>query len=90
MHPRDILRSLQFRDQPQRRARAVDPCVSRIQHLAAVAVGASLSVRARVTANYEHKGHRFVEVDALVLADEAPVAHVAHLAIYQPRQVVGA
>jgi len=24
------------------------------------------------------------------LADETPIAHVVHLAIYQPRQVVGA
>jgi 7,8-dihydro-6-hydroxymethylpterin-pyrophosphokinase len=62
---------------------------SRIQHLAAAHIGASLSARGRVTANYEHKGHRFVDVDVLVLADESPIAHVAHLAIYQPRQVVG-
>jgi 7,8-dihydro-6-hydroxymethylpterin-pyrophosphokinase len=47
-----------------------------------------LSARGRVTANYEHKGHRFVDVDILVLANEKPIAHVAHLAIYQPRQVI--
>jgi len=42
---------------------------SRIQHLAAGRISASLSARGRVTANYEHKGHRFVDVDVLVLAD---------------------
>jgi hypothetical protein len=61
---------------------------SRIQHLAAGQIGMSLSARGRVTANYEHKGHRFVDVDILVLANEKPIAHVAHLAIYQPRQVI--
>jgi hypothetical protein len=49
-----------------------------------------LAARARVTANYEHKGHRFVDVDVLVLADERPIAHVSHLAIYRPRQVITA
>ena len=45
-------------------------------------------LRARITGNYEHKGHRFVELDALVLAGERiPVAHIAHTAIYRPRQV---
>jgi predicted thioesterase len=62
-----------------------------VQHLAAAAVGDSLSVRARVTRNYAHKGHLFVELDALVLANETtPVAHIAHTAIYRPRQVAAA
>jgi acyl dehydratase len=64
---------------------------SRIQHLATAAVGDRLSVRARITGNYEHKGHRFVELDALIITGEAsPVAHVAHTAIYRPRQVAAA
>lgn len=50
-------------------------------------VGETLTARARVVANYEKKGHRFVEFDALVLADAArPVATVRHTAIYRPRQ----
>ena len=58
---------------------------------AAVPVGSALSVRARITGNYEHKGHRFVEIDALVLAEErTPVARIAHTAIYRPRQVAAA
>ena len=64
---------------------------SRIRHLGTARVGASLSVRAHVTANYEHKGHRFVDLDALVLADDIrPIAHLAHTAIYRPRQVIAA
>ncbi len=60
---------------------------SSVRHFAAARVGEALSVRARVTANYERKGHRFVEIDALILADDiVPVAHVAHTAIYRLRQ----
>ena len=89
IHPATILRACNF---VINRNVALGPWIhvsSRIQHLAAAHIGASLSARGRVTANYEHKGHRFVDVDVLVLADEAAIAHVAHLAIYQPRQVVG-
>src|SRR6266513_1531918 len=89
IHPAMILRACNF---VINRNVALGPWIhvsSRIQHLAAAHICASLSARGRVAANYEHKGHRFVDVDVLVLADEAPVAHVAHLAIYQPRQVVG-
>jgi acyl dehydratase len=91
VHPRDILRSCNFAIS---RNVVLGPWIhtgSRIQHLASVAVGSMLSVRARVAGNYERKGHRFVEIDALVLAGEAtPVARVAHTAIYRPRQVAAA
>jgi hypothetical protein len=64
---------------------------SRVRNLATASVGDSLSVRARITGNYEHKGHRFVELDALVLAgDSIPIAHVAHTAIYRLRQAAAA
>src|SRR5947208_2802960 len=64
---------------------------SRVQYLATAAVGDTLSVRARITGNWEHKQHRFVELDALVLAGEmTPVAHITHTAIYRPRQVAAA
>jgi acyl dehydratase len=91
VHPRDVLRSCNF---VLSRNVLLGPWIhtgSRVQHLAAAAVGDSLSVRARVTRNYAHKGHLFVELDALVLANETtPVAHIAHTAIYRPRQVVAA
>lgn len=61
---------------------------SKIQNFAAARVGDTLSVRARIERNYEHKGHRFVELDVLVLVgDTRPVARVAHTAIYLPRQI---
>ena len=64
---------------------------SRIQHFAAPRIGDVLGVRARVTANYEHKGHLFVDLDALIVANDAtPVARAAHVSIYRPRQVAAA
>ena len=59
---------------------------SRIEHFAAVRIGDQLSVRAKIVANDERKGHRFVELDGLVVADEQrPIARIAHTAIWQPR-----
>ncbi len=64
---------------------------SRMQLLAAASVDDELVARAKVTGNYEKKGHRFVELDALVVANGVtPVAHCQHIAIYQPREVVAA
>ena len=60
---------------------------SRMQLLSAARNGDELSARARVTANYEKKGHRFVELDALVVGNgQTPLAHCQHVAIYQPRE----
>ena len=91
MHPRDILRSCNFAIS---RNVLLGPWIhteSRIRNLGAVAVGSTLAARARVTGNYERKGHRFVEIDALVVADDnRPVAHIAHIAIYRPRQAAAA
>ncbi len=64
---------------------------SSVQNLGLARVGDTLNVRARVTKNYEHKGHKWVEIDALVVANEAtPVARVTHIAIYRPRQLAEA
>ena len=64
---------------------------STVQHLGLARVGDTLNVRARVTKNYEHKGHKWVEIDALVVANEvSPVARVTHTAIYLPRQLAEA
>jgi acyl dehydratase len=60
---------------------------SRMQLLSASRSGDELTARAKVTGNYEKKGHRFVELDALVVANgQTPVAHCQHIAIYQPRE----
>src|SRR5467141_565827 len=64
---------------------------SRMQLLSAAASGDELTARAKVTGNYEKKGHRFVELDALVVANgRTPVAHCQHTAIYQPREQAAA
>ena len=61
---------------------------SKTDHFAAARIGDTLTVRAKVTANYEKKGHRFVELDGLVLANATiPIARIAHTAIYRPRGV---
>jgi acyl dehydratase len=64
---------------------------SRIAHFAVVRIGDELTAIARVTANYEKKGHRFVELDVLVYANRTtPVARLAHVSIYRPRQLTAA
>jgi acyl dehydratase len=61
---------------------------SKVDHFAAARPGDELTVRARVTGNYERKGHRFVALDGLVVANgKTPIARVAHIAIYRPRAV---
>ncbi len=91
IHPRDVLRSCNF---VLSRNVVFGPWVhtgSRIRHLAAAHVGDTLSVRARITGNYERKGHRFVDIDALVLARQTiPIARIAHTAIYRLRQAAAA
>jgi len=91
IHPRDVLRSCNF---VLSRNVVFGPWVhtgSHIQHFAAARVGDTLSALARVTANCDKKGHRFVEIDALVLANSAtPIARVAHTAIYRLRQAAAA
>ena len=64
---------------------------SSVQNFAAGRVGDALSVRARIVRNYTHKGHRFLDLDALILAnDRLALARVAHTAIWLPRQVAEA
>ncbi len=61
---------------------------STVQHFAAARIGDELLADAIVTANYERKGHRFVELDVLVHAGQkTPVARLGHIAIYRPRQL---
>jgi acyl dehydratase len=64
---------------------------SRMQLLTAGASGDELTARAKVIGNYEKKGHRFVELDALVVANGGTaLAHCQHIAIYQPREQAAA
>ena len=64
---------------------------SRMQLLNAARRGDELTARAKVTDVYEKKGHRFVELDALVVGNGVtPLAHCHHVAIYQPREQAAA
>jgi hypothetical protein len=64
---------------------------STVQHFFAARIGDELTARAVVTANYERKGHRFVELDLLVYAEQKiATARIGHIAIYRPRQLANA
>jgi acyl dehydratase len=64
---------------------------STVRNLGLARVGDTLNVRARITKNYQHKGHKWVELDCLVVANETtPVIHATHIAIYHPRQLAEA
>ena len=60
---------------------------SRIRNFAAMPIGSSLVARGVVHRNYEHKGHRLVDIDVLIVIDEKiAAARIMHTAIYLPRQ----
>jgi hypothetical protein len=64
---------------------------SKVHNFAAARVGDELVARARVVSNHVHKGHKFVVLDALVVANgTTAIAQVEHTAIYLPRQVAAA
>ena len=64
---------------------------STVRNLGIAHVGDTLNVRARIMRNYQHKGHKWVELDALVVANgTTPVIRATHVAIYHPRQVAEA
>ena len=61
---------------------------SKVRFHALARVGDVLTVRGRVADNYESKGHRIVDLDLTVVAnDRTVVAHVLHTAIYQLRHL---
>ena len=69
----------------------MDSCRQADADLSAASTGDEFTARAKVTGNYDKKGHRFVELDALVVANgNTPLAHCRHIAIYQPREQAAA
>jgi len=63
---------------------------STVEHFARVTIGDQLRVGAKIVANYERKGHRFVELEGLIVAnDTTPIAQVSHSAIWRPRAAAG-
>jgi hypothetical protein len=64
---------------------------SMVQNLGLAHVGDTLNARARISKNYEHKGHKWVELDCMVVANETiPLVRATHIAIYRPRQLAEA
>ncbi len=60
---------------------------STVQHYIAAPLKSGLETRGRVLDNRERKGHKFVEVDALVLGGQlTPLLRIRHTAIYEPRR----
>jgi acyl dehydratase len=61
---------------------------SKVRNLAPPRYGDTLAARARVSRQYEHKGHLFVDIDVLITrSDGAGLVHIDHTSIYRPRQI---
>jgi acyl dehydratase len=59
---------------------------SDVRHLGLVHDGEEVEVRGRVTRTFERKGHEFVELDLVLVADGVrAVQAITHTAIYRPR-----
>lgn len=59
---------------------------SEVTHFGVLHPGDTVETRAVVTALFERKGHRFVDLDVLMLGPGGnPVLRTAHRSIYQPR-----
>lgn len=61
---------------------------SDVRHLGLVHDGDMISTRAVLVSTWERRGHRFVELDVLIVdGAERPVLRARHVAIFQPRAV---
>jgi hypothetical protein len=59
---------------------------SELRHFNLARDGDQLAVRGRVEERFERRGHQFVVLDIVVVADgERIIQHVRHTAIYEPR-----
>ena len=88
VHPGALLRLCNLALQGERGAAALDPHRQQGGQLRGRTRRRRALARARVAANYERKGHRLVDLDALVIANgERVVARVLHTAVYQLRQL---
>lgn len=58
------------------------------RHLSPLSAGERLETRVKIKSLFERKGHEFVELDLLLVAEgRRPVASVRHVAIYRLRRV---
>lgn len=62
---------------------------SEVSYFGVARVGDALAARGRVVANYEKKGHRFVDLDCVLIAGERAIGRVKHTAIYKLRHLAG-
>jgi hypothetical protein len=63
---------------------------SAVRHQGLVLDGDTVGATAGVTKEWEHKGHRFVELDVQLVANaDRPIARIVHTAIYRPRPPAG-
>jgi hypothetical protein len=87
MHPAFMLRLSNFALKDNVKLGPWIHVASSIAHRDLAHVGDTLTARASVAANYERNGHRFVDLDIIIVADdERPIARVRHTAIYRLRQ----
>jgi acyl dehydratase len=87
VHPAFMLRLANLALKDNVRLSAWIHAASSIRHCALAHAGESLAAHAEVAANYERKGHRFVDLDVVIVAGGTrPVAQVRHTAIYRLRQ----
>jgi hypothetical protein len=57
---------------------------SEVTHFDVVTDGERVSTRGRIGKLFERKGHRFAELDLLLVTDDIrPLQHVRHTAIYE-------
>jgi acyl dehydratase len=86
VHPAFMLRLANFALKDNVKLGPWIHAASAVAHCGLARTDATLTAHASVAANYERKGHRWVELDVLVVADELrPVAQVRHTAIYHLR-----
>ena len=84
VHPAFMLRLANFALKDNVKLGPWIHAASSIAHCGLARTDTTLAAHASVAANYERKGHRWVELDVLVVADESrPVAQVRHTAIYR-------
>lgn len=87
VHPAFMLRLSNFALKDNVKLGAWIHAASSIRHCALARAGESLAAHALVAANYERNGHRYVDLDVVIVADGIrAVAQVRHTAIYRLRQ----
>jgi len=87
VHPAFMLRLSNLALKDNVRLGAWIHAASSIRHFGLARAGVTLAAHAEVAANYERKGHRFVDLDVVIVANgKRAVAQVRHTAIYRLRQ----